>query len=131
MRRHQDDSEANEDEEDMLLQERLALASREADFAAQFSKTDASGDRLNAIRSLIKMKREKREHQMSCRIDNKLIDQMLIFSQLNKAQIKESLQEECLKSTIHIDSDDVDAEDLDSEMIAWLEKQKAERVADK
>ena len=49
----------------------------------------------------------------------------------NKAQIKESLQEECLKADIHIDSDDVDAEDLDSEMISWLQKQKAERLADK
>ena len=32
---------------------------------------------------------------------------------------------------IHIDSDDEDMEDLDSEMIAWLQKQKAERLADK
>ena len=34
---------------------------------------------------------------MSCRIDNKFIDQMLIFSQLNAVQIKDALQEDCLK----------------------------------
>lgn len=102
---------------------------KEPDFSARFAINDAGTDRLNAIRQLIRKKRESKESQMSCRIDNKFIDQMLIFTQLNSVQIKEALQEDCLKQAFEeVDSDEVDGDlDLEAEMRAWIKKEHGTR----
>jgi hypothetical protein len=110
----------------------VPLLNNGEDFNKRFRYDPYDNDRLNAIRQLIRKKRESKDNQMSCRIDNKFIDQMLIFSQLNAVQIKDALQEDCLKQAFEqVDSDEYDAEelDLDASMREWIKKDKQESRA--
>lgn len=103
-------------------------------FNAMFSKTyqggDGSSDRLSAIQQLIKMKHEAANLQMTCRIDNAFIDQMLLLTTIYRPQVRETLQEACLKEAMDsADSDDdsYEIDEIDAEtnkLRKWIQDQK-------